>query len=438
MNFKSLAGAIRLAVSINERLGENLIPTDQKWEVFDVKPMDLKDVRMQMSDSLSGYSTTRFTFGAIKDSELGTSTRSASFTLVPLYDTLDLGKNPKVRQFHFSAVRDTLSVSDESQLRILQNVFVSELKKPLDSTVLYTGSFMDAAKRAEFLDTDNIITAGIPVYDGGDTLSFDFSKDFAQDFLKRLDAYQQTAALDSMDLFVEKFPGIYITTDAPSGNGGRINMMDISIDDSQGYIAGNYAELKITSTYGDRLVDTAFVFFFGPAEFLKDDDTSYPTQFAFNASSHESYDIYRKGITATDRIYVEGGSGIKPVVKASEIKGLVEEQLAAIDADTTLTDEEKVAKKEEVTASPAEATEVKIPRGSDEVFDRYNELQKSQGYDLSKYAGKKVMRYVYQVNNFPDAKEPVYATLLVYKDLIIGGDITDTTPGGKVQGFCQD
>lgn len=89
----------------------------------------------------------------------------------------------------------------------------------------------------------------------------------------------------------------------------------------------------------------------------------------------------------------------------------------------------------DVTASPAEATEVKIPKGSDEVFDRYNELQKSQGYDLSKYAGKKIMRYVYQINNYPNAQEPVYATLLVYKDRIIGGDITDTTPGGKVQGF---
>lgn len=89
----------------------------------------------------------------------------------------------------------------------------------------------------------------------------------------------------------------------------------------------------------------------------------------------------------------------------------------------------------DVTTSPAEASEVKIPKGPDEVFDRYNEMQKSQGYDLSKYAGKKVMRYVYQINNFPNAKEPVYATLLVYKDKIIGGDITDTTPGGKVQGF---
>ena len=89
----------------------------------------------------------------------------------------------------------------------------------------------------------------------------------------------------------------------------------------------------------------------------------------------------------------------------------------------------------DVTASPAEATEVKIPKGADEVFDRYNALQKSQGYDLSKYAGKKVMRYVYRINNYPDAREPVFATLLVYKDRIIGGDITDTTPGGKVQGF---
>ena len=89
----------------------------------------------------------------------------------------------------------------------------------------------------------------------------------------------------------------------------------------------------------------------------------------------------------------------------------------------------------DVTASPAESSEVKIPKTTDQVFDRYNQLQKSQGYDLSKYAGKKVMRYVYRINNYPNAQEPVYATLLVYKDKIIGGDITDTTPGGKVQGF---
>lgn len=89
----------------------------------------------------------------------------------------------------------------------------------------------------------------------------------------------------------------------------------------------------------------------------------------------------------------------------------------------------------EVTTSPLEAGQVKIPDAGSQAFDRYNNLQKSQGYDLSQYAGKKVMRYVYQVNNYPGATEPVYATVLVYKNEVIGGDVTNTTGRGKMQGF---
>ena len=316
-------------VKINEQLGENLIPTDQKWEVYEIAPMELTDIRMQLSDSLSGYSTSRFVFGSVKDDKLGTSIKSASFTLVPLYDTLDFGEpgSLKIRQFHFSAVRDTLSVMNKSQLRMLQNVYVSELKKPLDSTVLYSGSFMNPEKRVEFLNTDNIITTGIPVYDGGDSLSFDFSREFTEKFIERL----RTADLDSMDLYVQKVPGIYITTDAPVGEGGRINMFNIDIVDSQDYLAGNYAELKITAKYdhSEEPIDTSFAFFFGPAEFLDEESKGYPSQFAFNASDHETYEIYKEGVKATDKIYIEGGSGVKPVIKAKEIKQLVEDQLVA-------------------------------------------------------------------------------------------------------------
>ena len=89
----------------------------------------------------------------------------------------------------------------------------------------------------------------------------------------------------------------------------------------------------------------------------------------------------------------------------------------------------------EITNSPTESSQVRIPENTSEVFERYNNLQKSQGYDLTQYAGKNVMRYVYKVNNFPGATDPVYATVLVYKGQVIGGDITDTAPGGKVQGF---
>jgi len=91
----------------------------------------------------------------------------------------------------------------------------------------------------------------------------------------------------------------------------------------------------------------------------------------------------------------------------------------------------------DVTASPVESMQVRIPKESNDVYSRYNSLQLSQGYDLTQYAGKSVMRYVYQINNFPNATGEVYATVLVYKDQINGGDITDTSPGGKVQGFAM-
>ena len=91
----------------------------------------------------------------------------------------------------------------------------------------------------------------------------------------------------------------------------------------------------------------------------------------------------------------------------------------------------------EVAASPTESGQVRIPKEQSPIFSRYNDLQKSAGYDLNPYAGKTVMRYVYKVTNFPDATEPVYATLLVYKDKIIGGDITNTAAGGSMQALVN-
>ena len=89
----------------------------------------------------------------------------------------------------------------------------------------------------------------------------------------------------------------------------------------------------------------------------------------------------------------------------------------------------------EVASSPVESGQVRIPQEGSEVFDRYNALQKSQGYDLTPYAGKTAMRYVYKITNYPGATDPVYATLLVLKDQVIGGDVTDTSAKGVIRGF---
>ena len=332
MNFNFISRVCRLAaigailcgsascVYVNEELGESFIPTSQKWDVYTPDPVELKEIRLQMSDSLSAYSSTRFTFGAVTDDVMGTTVKSTSFTLVPIADTLDFGENPVVRQFHFNALRDTLSTVYDDQIGMIQNVYVSELKRKLDTTVLYTGTFMNEKAREQFLDLGNRITAGTPVYAGGDSLSFDFSKEFAESVISRL----QGLVLDSMDTYLDVMPGIYITTDS------RINMFELPIaTDSYGYIDANYAHLKITSKYGDREnVDTSFLFYFGPTEMLEEDDEDFPDQYAFNGSEHESGSIYSgEGVVAGEKIYIEGGSGVKPVVKASEIKRILEKEI---------------------------------------------------------------------------------------------------------------
>lgn len=89
-----------------------------------------------------------------------------------------------------------------------------------------------------------------------------------------------------------------------------------------------------------------------------------------------------------------------------------------------------------VNAEPKEIQKIRIPENTDNrVFARYNELQRSQGFDLSTFSGKEAMRYVYEILNYPNADAPVYASVIVYDGHIIGGDITDSAPEGKIHGF---
>ncbi len=88
-----------------------------------------------------------------------------------------------------------------------------------------------------------------------------------------------------------------------------------------------------------------------------------------------------------------------------------------------------------VNGEPAQTQQVRIPTEASEVFDRYNALQKSQGYDLSQYAGENVTRYVYLLENYDDSGKPWYATIFVYQGEIVGGDVACGEAGGAMHGF---
>lgn len=72
--------------------------------------------------------------------------------------------------------------------------------------------------------------------------------------------------------------------------------------------------------------------------------------------------------------------------------------------------------------SPVEEV-VLIPKTFDEIYAKYNALQREQGLDLKRYRGKKVTKLTYFVKNYPQEVANVRLTLLIKNGKVIGGDI---------------
>lgn len=88
-----------------------------------------------------------------------------------------------------------------------------------------------------------------------------------------------------------------------------------------------------------------------------------------------------------------------------------------------------------VNGAPVESVEITIPEEFDKIFTGYNEIQKRQGLDLSKYKKKSVMRYTYEITNYEGEKGKVYANIIVYRNRVIGGDISSARADGFIHGF---
>ena len=77
----------------------------------------------------------------------------------------------------------------------------------------------------------------------------------------------------------------------------------------------------------------------------------------------------------------------------------------------------------EVIDTPIEECEVTIPKEFDKVIGSYNEIQKQQGLDLSKYSKKIAQRYTFKITNYPNYEGTVYANVITYRGKVIAGDV---------------
>ena len=91
-----------------------------------------------------------------------------------------------------------------------------------------------------------------------------------------------------------------------------------------------------------------------------------------------------------------------------------------------------------VEEKPLEICELEIPQQFNETYENYNNIQIAQDMDLNKYKGKTCKKISYRVTNYPTKDSQVRANILVYKDKVIGGDISAEIYGGFIHGFIND
>ncbi len=89
----------------------------------------------------------------------------------------------------------------------------------------------------------------------------------------------------------------------------------------------------------------------------------------------------------------------------------------------------------EVSQEPVDVCEIIIPSEFNATYEKYNDIQKSQGLDLSAYKGQTCTHYSYKISNYPSTDANIYADILVLNKKVIAGDICSTEIGGFMHGF---
>ena len=86
-----------------------------------------------------------------------------------------------------------------------------------------------------------------------------------------------------------------------------------------------------------------------------------------------------------------------------------------------------------VKGAAVESKSFVIPDNFDRVLAGYNEIQKNQGLDLSKYAKKKVTRYTYEIEGYEEYDGEALVNLLVYRNRVVGCDVSSKSTDGFVK-----
>ena len=91
----------------------------------------------------------------------------------------------------------------------------------------------------------------------------------------------------------------------------------------------------------------------------------------------------------------------------------------------------------QVNETPLATQELVIPAEFDDSYTEYLALQAQQGFDLEKYAGKRVKRYTYEITNYPTGESGVQINLLICRDTVVGGEVLSAELDGFLHGLSM-
>lgn len=115
------------------------------------------------------------------------------------------------------------------------------------------------------------------------------------------------------------------------------------------------------------------------------------------------------------------------VLTATVLGGRGAEASASISPKGIKTEEDRIAYLGawgwQVSPDAVTVEELELPKDFGPEYSEYLSLQSGQGFDLTKYAGKRVKRYTYSVGNYPTGDAGVKAHLLLFRNTVVGGEI---------------
>ncbi len=283
-------------ITVDKTIGLDNVPDEQQLAVKSTT--FALPVGMRMTDSLQGLSDKYMLIGAFKTEEFGEAKFGCAANIAPQYSGINLGKDAKIISAYISlplaAAAQEINTSlilDPSQEGIPQNINVYRLKVAVDTNTLYNNSL-----QANDYDPVPLNTSSV-TYFGGDTLRCYLNNSFGAELLT---ATQEE--LDSLELFSNRFKGLYITCDSPAtgNNSGRLNLFEYG----KAYIYLKY-NFQPTWESGLSRKDTTIRISFG-------------YDYALNTSSYSSKAL--ETAEAAESIYVEGIGGIAPYIDAQRLK----------------------------------------------------------------------------------------------------------------------